>query len=89
MVSKLDDYNITIIRDYAGNHGVAMKRQRTLVVGFRKDVLPGFPMIMSNWNKVSIDIVLNRDIDSFYVSSNRELVPERTCKDLEKLYNRV
>ena len=43
MVSKLDDYNITIIRDYAGNHGVAMKRQRTLVVGFRKDILPGFP----------------------------------------------
>ncbi len=89
MVSKLDDYIITIIRDYAGNHEVAMKRQRTLVVGFRKDVLPGFPMIMSNWNKVSIDIILNRDTDSFYTSSNRELVPERTCKDLEKLYNRV
>ena len=39
MVDKLKDtYKFTIIRDYGGNHGVAMKRMRTLVIGWRKDL---------------------------------------------------
>lgn len=38
MINELGkDYKFSIIRDYAGNHNVAMKRMRTLLVGWRKD----------------------------------------------------
>lgn len=32
-----DDYNFTILVDEAGRHGVAMKRQRTMLLGWRRD----------------------------------------------------
>ena len=39
MVSQLKaKYKFTIIRDMAGNHNVAMKRTRTLIVGWRQDI---------------------------------------------------
>jgi len=48
MLDKLPDYNFVILRDAAGNHGVAMRRLRTIVLGFRKDVfdnkIPIIPM---------------------------------------------
>lgn len=44
-----DDYKFSIIRDYAGNHNVAMKRMRTLVVGWRKDVFDNkIPLLHMN-----------------------------------------
>lgn len=46
MVNKLKDlYKFTIIRDQAGNHSTPMKRMRTMVVGWRKDVFPNIPII--------------------------------------------
>lgn len=53
MVQQLgQDYKFTIIRDYAGNHDVAMKRMRTLVVGWRKDVFDNkIPLLHMNKNK--------------------------------------
>ena len=48
MVNDLHDiYNFTIIRDEAGNHNVPMKRMRTLIVGWRKDIFPVHPIIRS------------------------------------------
>ena len=38
-------YNFTVVRDYAGNHEVAMLRQRTLVFGWRKDVFKKIPIV--------------------------------------------
>ena len=51
-----DDYKFTIIRDYAGNHGVAMKRMRTLIVGWRRDVFNNkIPLVhMSKQQTVTI-----------------------------------
>lgn len=38
MILKLGkDYKFTIIRDLAGNHGVAMQRMRTLVIGWNRE----------------------------------------------------
>ena len=92
LVSTLKDYNITVIRDYAGNHGVAMRRQRTLVIGTRKDILDGFLPIYPTIHRVNVaDVLLEdefSDLDSAPVY-NLELVPERTCKDLEKYYDSV
>lgn len=38
-------YRVSIIRDKAGNHEVAMIRERTLVVGWRRDVFQKMPII--------------------------------------------
>lgn len=50
MIDQLSDtYKFTIIRDYAGNHEVAMKRMRTLLVGWRKDVFNNtMPLVHMN-----------------------------------------
>ena len=46
MVNELkDDYRFTIVRDYAGNHGVAMLRQRTLVIGWNRNHFKTIPII--------------------------------------------
>lgn len=82
-------YNITIIRDYAGNHNVPMKRQRTLVVGTKKDLYPAigsFPIIYPEYNHTTVGECLEGVENNYH---NMELVPERTCKDLEKYYCKV
>lgn len=46
MANELSDkYKFTVVRDYAGNHDVAMLRQRTLVFGWRNDVFKDIPII--------------------------------------------
>ena len=46
LVNELKDiYRFTIIRDMAGNHKVPMKRMRTMVVGWRKDVFKETPLL--------------------------------------------
>ena len=52
MVNKLKDiYRFTIIRDQAGNHSTPMKRMRTMVVGWRKDVFDKIPIISQDIKK--------------------------------------
>lgn len=52
MVSQLEDtYRFTIIRDFAGNHGVPMLRHRTLVVGWRRDVFAKTPLVEQDCQK--------------------------------------
>lgn len=42
-------YKFTIIRDMAGNHGVAMRRMRTFVIGWKKDIFNNrIPLINMN-----------------------------------------
>ena len=80
-------YNIVILRDYAGNHGVPMRRQRTLVVGFRKDIFNHLVAdIKSEHNiKWAYDAITENIISN--CKYNMELVPERSCKELEHLYS--
>jgi site-specific DNA-cytosine methylase len=46
MVAKLgNEYRFTILRDMAGNHKVPMKRMRTMVVGWRRDLFKETPLL--------------------------------------------
>lgn len=53
-------YKFTIIRDMAGNHGVAMKRLRTMIIGWNKEIFNNkIPLINMNLQqKVSLKEVL-------------------------------
>ena len=63
-------YKFTVVRDYAGNHSVAMPRQRTLVFGWRKDVFKHIPTIKQDCRpKVDVsqafDGILDETTDDF------------------------
>ena len=46
MVNELSHlYKFTVVRDFAGNHEVAMSRQRTLVFGWRNNTFSKIPVI--------------------------------------------
>ena len=84
-----DNYMITIIRDYAGNHRVPMKRQRTLVVGTKVNLFPtinSFPVLYHEYEYMTVRQCLE---GVEYAQCNMTLVPERSCKDLEKYYYAV
>lgn len=52
MVDQLGDkYRFTIVRDHAGNHQVPMFRQRTLVIGWRRDAFKNHPLINEDIHK--------------------------------------
>lgn len=52
LVNQLKDiYRFTIIRDEAGHHEVPMKRMRTMVVGWRRDVFEKIPLIEQDIHK--------------------------------------
>lgn len=90
MVEKLSDiYKFTVIRDYAGNHNVAMKRMRTLVVGWRKDYFNNkIPLLHMNKQK---QLTIRDVIGDLYDKKlgevpNHELVPYRGWQELEHLF---
>lgn len=89
MTKKLGDkYKFTIVRDYAGNHGVPMKRMRTLVVGWKKDVFDNkIPLLQMNHVKSptvkdTIGDLYSNELDSIL---NHNLVRNRTSQDIEDL----
>lgn len=43
-----DKYRFTIIRDYASNHNVAMRRMRTFVIGWHRDKFDKIPLLHAN-----------------------------------------
>jgi DNA (cytosine-5)-methyltransferase 1 len=80
MTNILKDYNFTIVRDYAGNHNVCMKRLRTLVVGYKREMFNGTLLLhMNKQPKTTVkdvigdlyDVPLN-GIDSHYVEFNHD-----------------
>lgn len=89
MISILGDkYKFTIIRDMAGNHGVAMKRQRTLVIGWRRDVFNDeIPIINPNKKKEttigSILSGLSKNVP------NMEFEKDTILPNLKRFYNKV
>ena len=79
-------YKFTIIRDMAGNHGVAMKRMRTFIIGWKKDAFNNkIPLINMNIEpkKTMMDVIgtidentLNATDDNFTLFDNiKELYP--------------
>ena len=84
-----NDYYIIVLRDYAMNHRVPMKRQRTMVFGFSMNHHLGVPQLKYEENRVDASEVLQAyNLSGDYTKVlNAEFVPERTCKDLEKYYN--
>lgn len=85
MVNQLGDYyNFTIIRDYAGNHKVCMKRMRTLIIGWNKKYFKYIPIInMNKQDPITIDDVLK---DLSKDSLNMEFDKDLHMKDLEWIY---
>lgn len=85
MVNQLGDYyNFTIIRDYAGNHNVCMKRMRTLIIGWNKKYFKYIPIInMNKQDPITIDDVLK---DLSKDSLNMEFDKDLHMKDLEWIY---
>ncbi|MBQ3307565.1 MAG: DNA cytosine methyltransferase [Bacilli bacterium] len=89
LVSTLgSEYYIIILRDYAGNHEVPMKRQRTMILGFKKEICLGIPELNYESHRVTVGDIFAKFDDKISVSED-ELVPERTCKDLEQFYGQV
>lgn len=95
MVEKLsDDYRFTIIRDYGGNHGVPMKRMRTLVVGWKKDVMNGIPLLEMKHTptptpKEILGDLYNVPVGSKEVLNHEQLVTDDTWCEVENLFNFV
>lgn len=85
MVNLLNDtFKFTIIRDYAGNHDVCMRRMRTLIVGWNKDYFNYIPIINMNKHKpLTIDNVLE---DLPKDSMNMDFDKDLHMKDLEWIY---
>lgn len=93
MLEELGEkYKLTIIRDYAGNHDTAMRRMRTLVVGWRKDVFDNkIPLL--HMNKVPQKTIKDA-IGDLYDKKlnevpNHELVSYRGWQDMEHLFRLV
>ena len=92
MVDLLPNYNFTLIRDFGMNHSVAMKRQRTFIVGWRKDVFEETPILEVHKNRVSVKDILNDLYDVSLESSNDpnfKLIDYRSSKEVEWIFPEV
>lgn len=86
MVKQLwKDYYFTIIRDMAGNHGVAMKRMRTLILGWNKNTFSHIPIV--KMNKQAPTYV--KDVLYANGGNNLEFESNRHWSNLEKYYDLV
>lgn len=88
MVKILPNYNFTLIRDFGRNHGVPMRRQRTFVVGWRKDIFKEIPVIKRRKYSVNVEDTIGDLINEKIGESkipNFELVPYRTCQSIEHI----
>lgn len=87
-VKQLTNYKFTIIREFGVYHGVAMKRQRTFVIGWRDDVFPVIPTLdMGKQEKTNVMDVIGDLMDKPLGSVlNHELIPNRPYQDLEHVF---
>lgn len=85
-----NEYNFTIIRDYAGNHSVPMKRMRTLVIGYNKNYINKIPILHMNKQKQLTAKDILKDFYNIKLNDNSinnfELVKEEKYKNLSYLY---
>lgn len=87
-VKQLENYNFTVIRDFGMYHGIAMKRQRTFFIGWRKDVFPQIPGLeMKKQAPTTVKDVIgdlyNTELGSIL---NHDLLPTRAFQEVEKFF---
>ncbi|MDF2534863.1 MAG: hypothetical protein K0R18_1022, partial [Bacillales bacterium] len=86
------DYNFTILRDYAGSHGVPMKRMRSMIVGWRKDVFNNqIPLIhMAKQTQATVKDAIG-DLYNVPLGSvpNHVLHHDRSWQEFEYMFHEV
>lgn len=87
-VKNLENYKFTIIREFGMYHNVAMKRQRTFVIGWRNDIFPTIPTLRMGKNeKTTVEQIIgdlyNKELGSFL---NHDLIPNRPFQSVEKFF---
>jgi site-specific DNA-cytosine methylase len=85
MTNRLSNYRFLIINDCAKNHGVAMYRRRTFVIGFNKNYFGKIPAIKDNATEEVTSREALRDIDYTY---NKEFLVDSE-QELFSLYNEI
>jgi len=88
MVNILGEkYKFTIIRDMAGNHGVSMRRLRTMIVGWNKNKYEKIPEIkFVKQNKTTIKEIFEGLTPD---TPNMEFDNNRAIKNMEEFYRYV
>jgi DNA (cytosine-5)-methyltransferase 1 len=87
-------YKFTVIRDCAGHHNVPMRRMRTVVMGWRKDVFENkIPLVHMNKQEPyrtihAIGDLYNRPVNDETLK-NHTLVHDKTWTPVEHLFNYV
>jgi DNA (cytosine-5)-methyltransferase 1 len=92
MIDELsENYFFTVIKDYAGNHGVAMKRQRALVIGWNKKYFKNIPIIKNEKKSMTTIKEIIGDLYEVNIGTiaNHELYEKRKWQELEHLIERV
>lgn len=90
-VEQLENYRFTVIRDFGSNHGVAMKRQRTFFIGWRKDVFNSIPVLhMKKQAPVTVKDVIGDlyDVD-LGEALNHDYIPNRPFQEIEFMFKDV
>jgi len=93
MIYKLNnDYVFTLIRTCAGNHNVAMRRMRTLLVGFRKDIVNSqIPLLRMNLQPKTTCFDTIGDLSNYPVNdskiNNHTLIQNDLWSPIENLYH--
>lgn len=87
-VEKLDNYNFTVIREFGMYHNVAMKRQRTFFIGWRKDAFPEIPTLhMGKGEKTTVEQVIGDLYDvELGTFLNHDLIPNRPFQTVEHIF---
>lgn len=89
-IKNLDEYNFTIIREFGVYHNVAMKRQRTFFIGWRKDVFNGIPTLeMGKLPATNLEQVIG-DLYDVPVGDpsvlNNTLIADRPFQSVERFF---
>jgi DNA (cytosine-5)-methyltransferase 1 len=95
MVKQLGDkYKFTIIRDYAGNHDITMKRMRTLLVGWKNNLFDQkIPLLKMNLKKqATVEDVIG-DLYDYEINTdkilNHTIVPDKNWEEESHLYKHI
>lgn len=90
-----EKYNFTVIRDYAGNHNVPMKRMRTLVLGWRKDVFDNKTPLLHMNKKPQVNVkdtigdLYDIPVNSDKIKNHNIFYEEKRWSEVEHLFNHV
>jgi len=80
-----EDYNFTVVREFGKFHNVAMGRQRTFLIGWRKDIFPNIPTIHMDHQPLTTVKDIIGDLYDVEVGDpsvfNHVLVDEKTRPD--------